>query len=133
MIGTRSLQWGAVVMTTRNIQKAVVATTLPRYAHALSQADFPTQWLMTSQRERTASVVTTTLPKRNNWRVIKPDSEKQGSKGLHRGAVVVTTLKKRNWKSLHIRCSAQTSRSLIGIFSGDDDLIKNIRERAGVE
>jgi hypothetical protein len=30
MIGTRSLQWGAVVMTTLNIQKAVVVTTLTK-------------------------------------------------------------------------------------------------------
>jgi hypothetical protein len=36
----------------------------------------------------------------------------------------VTTLKKRNWESLHTRCSAQTSRSLIGIVGRDDDLTK---------
>jgi hypothetical protein len=52
MIGTRSLQWGAVVMTTLNIQKAVV-TTLPKNIrmHGV-RAQVPTQvkWLMTSQQ-----------------------------------------------------------------------------------
>jgi hypothetical protein len=41
MIGTRSLQWGAVVMTTLNIQKVVVATTLQKYTHAWSRGTGP--------------------------------------------------------------------------------------------
>jgi hypothetical protein len=54
-------------------------------------------------------------------------------KSLHRGAVVVTMQNKHNWKSLHTGCSAQTSRSLICMFGRDDDLTKNIRDRAGAE
>jgi hypothetical protein len=54
MIGTRSLQWGAVVMTTLDIQKAVVVTTKNVRVHGVG-AHVPIQvkWLMTSQQERT--------------------------------------------------------------------------------
>jgi hypothetical protein len=88
MIGTRSLQWGAVVMTTQNIQKAVVETTLSKIYACMESVTGPDTMVNDFLTERTHGSAmlqqhrSSQRPyqKRNNWRVMKPDCEKQCSK-----------------------------------------------------